>query len=104
MNSAMQCMANSPYVRDFFTGIANIPENIDENENLARDQVLGDKKCPPYKYQVNPNNVMGHQGDFVMPFAETMAKMWDSGAIFSVYPWGFKGALGKVNENFKGFR
>jgi hypothetical protein len=43
---------------------------------------------------------MGHSGDFVMPFAETMGKMWDSGALFSVYPWGFKGALGKVNEQF----
>lgn len=26
MNSAMQCIANSPYVRDFFTGVSNNPE------------------------------------------------------------------------------
>ena len=100
MNSAMQCVANSPYVRDFFTGVSNNPEYAitDEFELLPGD--VGDKKHPPYKYQVNPNNPMGHSGDFVMPFVETIGKMWDSGALFSVYPWGFKGALGKVNEQF----
>ena len=40
----------------------------------------------------------------MLPFGETMGKMWDSGAMFSVYPWGFKGALGKVNEQFRGMR
>ena len=53
---------------------------------------------------MNPNNVMGHKGDFVVPFTETMGKMWDSSAIFSVYPWSFKSALGKVNEQFQGRR
>ena len=94
-------MANSPYVRDFFTGVPSNPEQIivtsAEMAQLATGEV-GDKKSPPYKFQVNPNNAMGHSGDFVLPFAETMGKMWDSGALFSVYPWGFKGALGKVNE------
>ena len=47
---------------------------------------------------------MGQNGDFVVPFAETMGKMWDSGAYFSVYPWGFKTSLGKVNEQFQGRR
>ena len=43
---------------------------------------------------------MGHSGDFVMPFAETMGEMWDSGDLFSVFPDGFKVALGQVNEQF----
>ena len=105
MNSAMQCVANSPFVREFFTGVQSsaAPEQLaaadGQNETQNNDLVV-DKKHPMYKYQVNPNNVMGHQGDFVLPFAETMGKMWDSSAIFSVYPWGFKSALGKVNEQF----
>lgn len=90
----MQCIAYSPYIREFFTGIPNNPEagsvvTSEEDEN---------RKYPPYKYQVNPNNMLGHSGNFVLPFADTMVKMWDSGAIFSVYPWSFKSALGKVNE------
>ena len=96
MNSAMQCIAHSPYIRDFFTGISNNPEIIAAAS--ANDREVGDKKHPPYKYQVNPNNPMGQNGDFVVPFAETMGKMWDSGSYFSVYPWGFKSSLGKVNE------
>ena len=84
----MQCIAYSPFVREFFTGLPNSQGG--EVESGAA----------PYKYQVNPNNPMGHNGDFVLPFAETVAKMWDSGSIFSVYPWSFKGALGKVKEEF----
>ena len=95
----MQCIANSPYIRDFFTCVSNNPEMLDA-QNMAASSEVGDKKHPPYKYQVNPNNVMGHNGDFVVPFAETMGKMWDSGSYFSVYPWGFKSSLGKVNEQF----
>ena len=53
---------------------------------------------PPYKYQVNPNNVMAHNGKFVIPFADTMHKMWDTSSIFGLYPMSFKTALGKVNE------
>ena len=97
MNSAMQCIAHSPFIRDFFTGVSNNPEQVSAD---AEPIEVGDKKHPPYKYQVNPNNVMGHNGDFVQPFAECMGKMWDSGAIFSVYPWGFKSALGRINEQF----
>ena len=96
MNSALQCIAHSPYVRDFFTGVSNNSEQLAAASSVNEPE-LGDKKHPPYKFQVNPNNVMGHQGDFVLPFAEAVGKMWDSNAIFSVYPWGFKGALGKVN-------
>ena len=54
--------------------------------------------------QLNPNNVMGCKGEFVKPYAETVEKMWDSSAYFSIYPWGFKRALGKVNADFQGFR
>lgn len=97
MNSAMQCIAYSPYIREFFTGISNNPEAATA---AISDEDEQNKKYPPYKFQVNPNNVLGHNGDFVLPFADTMAKMWDSGAIFSVYPWSFKSALGKVNEQF----
>ena len=95
----MQCIAHSPYIRDFFTGVSNNPE-LAEAATTANASEVGDKKHPAYKYQVNPNNTMGHNGDFVLPFAETMGKMWDSGSYFSVYPWGFKSALGKVNEQF----
>ena len=47
---------------------------------------------------------MGQKGEFVAPFASTMGKIWDSGALFSVYPWQFKTALGKLNNDFQGFR
>ena len=68
MNSAMQCIANSPYIRDFFTGVSNNPEQLEAAASngigtiQTSDNVkeLGSKKHPPYKYQVNPNNMMGH--------------------------------------------
>lgn len=53
---------------------------------------------------MNPNNALGRKGEFVKPYAETVEKMWDSGAYFSVYPWGFKRSLGKVNTDFQGIR
>ena len=88
MNSAMQCIANSPYVRDFFTCVPSI---VDGEDASPYEDAL-------YKYQVNPNNVMGHNGNFVLPFSDTVGKMWEPSGLFSVYPWGFKGAIGKVNE------
>ena len=106
MNSAMQCIANSPFMRDFFTGISNKPIESDEHDDPCEERkepvapVENSKEYNFYKYQVNPNNVMGHKGDFVSPFADAMFKMWDSSAYFSVYPWSFKGALGKVSEQF----
>ena len=33
-----------------------------------------------------------------------MVKMWDSSALFSVWPYSFKSAIGKVNSEFKGTR
>ena len=50
MNSAMQCIANSPYIREFFTGVSNNPEFAisDEFEHLNGE--AGDKKHPLYKY------------------------------------------------------
>lgn len=107
MNSALQCFAYSPYVREFFTGVSNAQVDAENGSSAATEASEEDpspKKHPSYKYQVNPNNVLGHNGDFVLPFAETLGKMWDSGAIFSVYPWSFKSALGKVNEQFQGRR
>jgi hypothetical protein len=47
---------------------------------------------------------MGYKGELVQPFAELMGKMWDSGAMFSVWPYSFKTAIGKVNTEFKGMR
>jgi len=46
MNSAMQCFAYSPYVREFFTGTSNSPEGA--NEEAASEE--SQKKDPPYKY------------------------------------------------------
>ena len=109
MNSAMQCIANTPYIREFFTAAPT-----SNRKNAATGQIqtsasyteiaLASKEQshPPYKYQVNPNNVMAHDGKFVIPFADTIGKMWDSGSIFGCYPMGFKAALGKVNEQFQG--
>ena len=93
-------------MRDFFTGISNKPIESDEHDDPSEERkepfapVENSKEYNFYKYQVNPNNVMGHKGDFVSPFADAMFKMWDSSAYFSVYPWSFKGALGKVSEQF----
>ena len=47
---------------------------------------------------------MSCKGEFVKPYAETMDKMWNSSTYFSVSPIAFKNALGKVKEDFKGFR
>ena len=98
MNSAMQCIANSPYIRDFFAGVSNQTNIVQTSAAYMAD--LTDKENPPYKFSVNPNNLMGHKGQFVQPFAETMVKMWDSSSVFSCYPMSFKSALGKVNEQF----
>ena len=53
---------------------------------------------------MNPDNFLGCKGKFVKPYAETIDKMWNSSAIFSVSPFSFKSALGQVNEDFRGFR
>jgi hypothetical protein len=29
-----------------------------------------------------------------------MSKLWDIDAVFGVWPWGFKKAIGKVNNQF----
>ena len=53
---------------------------------------------------MNIANFLGCRGDFARPYAETVDKMWNSSTMFSVYPYNFKSSLGKVNEDFRGFR
>jgi len=110
MNASLQCMVNAPYMREFFTGVAT-PNGINRSVRLTKDKkgklveetrrIEGE---PKWRTQLNPSNVMGCKGEFVKPYAETVEKMWDSSAYFSIYPWGFKRALGKVNADFQGFR
>ena len=33
-----------------------------------------------------------------------MTRLWETDSYFSVWPWGFKKSLGKVNEDFQGRR
>ena len=54
----MQCIANSPYIRDFYTGVSNNNDRIVTSAAYSFEII--DKIDPPYKYQVNPNNVMGN--------------------------------------------
>lgn len=79
-------------MRDFFTGIdASGTRTIPENDD------------PKWKGQVNIYNPMGYEGDFVKTFAELMVKLWSSDSmfsVFSVWPWSFKKAIGRINEDF----
>ena len=54
MNSGLQCIANSPFIKEFFT------ESI--NAETGKD---GDNSLAYWKFQVNTTNVMGYKGEFV---------------------------------------
>jgi ubiquitin C-terminal hydrolase len=90
MNASLQCVANTPFMREFFTTVNNTGED-DKGE---------EEQLHFWRNQVNYDNIMSAQGEFVKPFAELMGKMWDTNSLFSVVPYGFKKALGKVNEDF----
>jgi ubiquitin C-terminal hydrolase len=80
-------------MREFFTGM-----------HVSGTRVIGNNEDPTWKKQVNIENPMGYQGDLVKAFAELMGKLWMSDSMFSVWPWGFKRALGRINEDFQGRR
>lgn len=92
MNSALQCVANTPHMREFFTGL-----------NYRGFSTLRDKQDPQWKVQTNKLNVLGYEGKFVQSFADLMCDIWKSDAWFPMGPIMFKRALGKVNEDFQGF-
>lgn len=109
MNASLQCMANAPYMREFFTGV-HTPNGLNKSVRVVKDKKgkqIEERQVqdePEWRKQVNPKNLLGCKGEFVKPYAQTVDKMWDSGKILSIYPWGFKSALGKVNADFQGFR
>ncbi len=84
LNSALQCFANSPCMREFFTGYLQNGEQAHQ--------------VKPYKLQINKYNVMGFEGKFATSVANVMGKVWDVDAYFAVWPVDFKKNLGKINE------
>ena len=81
MNAGLQCVANSPYVREFFVK--------GETGTLA-----------PFEYSVNIDNPLAFDGDFAVSFGETVASIWEKGAYLSVWPRKFKKQLGVVKKAF----
>jgi len=64
MNSALQCIFNSPLMREYFTGVSGTTNKLIFN-------------IAPVRIQKNVNNPMGYGGKFVTAFSELIEKVWD---------------------------
>ncbi|KAK4492297.1 hypothetical protein RD792_003100, partial [Penstemon davidsonii] len=76
MNSALQCLAHTPKLVDYF---------------------LGD-----YKREINPDNPLGMNGEIASAFGDLMKKLWTPGAT-PVAPRAFKLKLAHFAPQFSGF-
>ncbi|CAI0447573.1 unnamed protein product [Linum tenue] len=76
MNSAIQCLAHTPKLVDYF---------------------LGD-----YCREINHDNPLGMDGEIALAFGELIRKLWAPGAG-SVNPRTFKSKLGRFAPQFSGF-
>ncbi|CAI0541657.1 unnamed protein product [Linum tenue] len=76
MNSAIQCLAHTPKLVDYF---------------------LGD-----YCREINHHNPLGMDGEIALAFGELIRKLWAPGAG-SVNPKTFKSKLGRFAPQFSGF-
>mmetsp|Transcript_6718 Transcript_6718/g.13802 ORF Transcript_6718/g.13802 Transcript_6718/m.13802 type:complete len:847 (+) Transcript_6718:160-2700(+) len=81
MNSTLQCLSNTPPLREFFAS--------------------GD-----YEAEINNDNPLGHEGKLAGSFGSLMKMMWPQGdeAISAVAPRGFKYQMGTSNPMFAGFQ
>ncbi|KAA3455429.1 ubiquitin carboxyl-terminal hydrolase 8 [Gossypium australe] len=76
MNSAIQCLAHTPKVVDYF---------------------LGD-----YTREINPDNPLGMKGEIASAFGDLLRKLWAPGAT-PVAPRTFKSKLARFAPQFSGF-
>ena len=60
MNASLQCMANAPYMREFFTGVVT-PNGINQSVRLVKDKkgrLVGERQLiegePKWRMQLNP--------------------------------------------------
>ncbi|KAI7894646.1 uncharacterized protein EV154DRAFT_599977 [Mucor mucedo] len=78
MNSALQCLSNTPQLTKYF---------------LAET----------YKEDLNPDNPLGMRGEIAEAFGHLIAKLW-SGTSTTVYPREFKNTIGRFNSSFTGYQ
>lgn len=78
MNSALQCLSNTPQLTKYF---------------LAET----------YKKDLNPDNPLGMKGEIAEAFGHLIAKLW-SGNSMTVYPREFKNTIGRFNSSFTGYQ
>ncbi|XP_064488064.1 ubiquitin carboxyl-terminal hydrolase 15-like isoform X2 [Ornithodoros turicata] len=78
MNSALQCMSNTPLLTDYF---------IDDR----------------YLAELNNSNPLGMKGEIAKSYAELIKVMW-SGNYTSTAPRSFKMAVGRFAPQFSGFQ
>ncbi|OMP14224.1 Peptidase C19, ubiquitin carboxyl-terminal hydrolase 2 [Corchorus olitorius] len=76
MNSAIQCLAHTPKIIDYF---------------------LGD-----YSREINPDNPLGMNGEIASAFGDLLRKLWAPGAT-PVAPRTFKSKLARFAPQFSGF-
>mmetsp|Transcript_23238 Transcript_23238/g.22809 ORF Transcript_23238/g.22809 Transcript_23238/m.22809 type:complete len:87 (+) Transcript_23238:799-1059(+) len=85
MNSIIQCLGHTPYMKEFLCGT-----DLEEEK----------KEEPLYKKQINPYNAMGCNGELINSFAILIKELWTN--KYSVIPKNFKSSIGKYHEQFKG--
>ncbi|XP_075618078.1 ubiquitin carboxyl-terminal hydrolase 4 isoform X2 [Balearica regulorum gibbericeps] len=78
MNSALQCLSNTPPLTDYF---------------------LEDK----YEAEINPNNPLGMSGEIAEAYAELIKQIW-SGRQSHVAPRMFKTQVGRFAPQFSGYQ
>lgn len=78
MNSALQCLSNTPQLTKYF---------------------LADT----YKGDLNPDNPLGMRGEIAEAFGRLIAKLW-SGTCNSFCPRDFKNTIGRFNSSFNGYQ
>ncbi|RAL53471.1 hypothetical protein DM860_007143 [Cuscuta australis] len=76
MNSALQCLAHTPPLVEYF--------------------------LQDYSEEINKHNPLGMHGELALAFGELLRKLWSSGRS-SIAPRAFKGKLGRFAPQFSGY-
>lgn len=79
MNSAIQCLGNSPFIKEYF---------------------LNKEDTPLYEHHINTDNPIAYQGQLASSFANVVEQLWTNSMPLT--PISFKSLIGNLNEQFAG--
>ena len=83
----MQCLANTPFFKEYFANLNDRNMPINNRESL-------------FTHHINTDNPLGHKGKIAKHFGIFIHQMWTDDK--PITPTSFKKFMGKVNEQFAG--